>query len=115
MSYSRNSYSGLASATPDNRASVKRQRRGTTGTARVAQRVRHPKLPLRETLALVRVIATGQATIGDLKRTARMSRATIYRLLSCCERDLGMRIDCESRVFKLRDWGVLNRRRLMKP
>ena len=75
---------------------------------------RRPKLPLRETIAILRVIATRRATITDLTRAVRMSRATVYRLLTGCKRDLGMRIDCESRVFKLRDWGLLNRRRVLK-
>jgi hypothetical protein len=43
-----------------------------------------------------------------------MSRASVYRLLTGCKRDLGMRIDCEARVFKLRDWGLLNRRKVLK-
>jgi hypothetical protein len=71
-------------------------------------------LPLRETIAILRVIATGRATIADLTQAVHMSRATVYRLLTGCKRDLGMRIDCESRVFKLRDWGLLNRRRVLR-
>jgi len=76
-------------------------------------RARRPKLPLRETLAILRVIAASRATITDLTRSVRMSRATVYRLLAGCKRDLGMQIECESRVFKLRDWGLLNRRRVL--
>lgn len=75
---------------------------------------RRPKLPVRETLAILRVIATRRATITDLTQAARMSRASVYRLLMGCKRDLGMRIDCEARVFKLRDWGLLNRRKVLK-
>jgi hypothetical protein len=82
--------------------------------SRGRDRARRPKLPLRETLEILRVIAARRATINDLTRSVRMSRATVYRLLAGCRRDLGMRIDCESRVFKLRDWGLLNRRRVLR-
>jgi IclR helix-turn-helix domain len=69
---------------------------------------------VRETLAILRVIATRRATITDLTQAVRMSRASVYRLLTGCKRDLGMRIDCEARVFKLLDWGLLNRRKVLK-
>jgi hypothetical protein len=100
----------------------RRSGRRTGATKRVpkrfpSRRVGHaerPKLPLRETLEILRVIAARRATINDLTRSVRMSRATVYRLLAGCKRDLGMRIDCESRVFKLRDWGLLNRRRVLR-
>lgn len=81
---------------------------------RVPRGARRPKLPLRETLTMLRVIATRRTTVQNLTRTVDMSRATVYRLLSGCRRELGMRIDCESGVLKLRDWGVLNRRRVLK-
>jgi IclR helix-turn-helix domain len=86
------------------------------GSAQTPRRrpVRRPKLPLRETLAILRVIATRRATITDLTRAVHMSRATVYRIMTACKRDLGMRIECEARVFKLRDWGLLNRRKVLK-
>jgi DNA-binding transcriptional ArsR family regulator len=86
---------------------------GSTQTSS-RRHARHPKVPLRETLAILRVIATRRATITDLTRAVRMSRATVYRLLMACKRDLGMRIECEARVFELRDWGLLNRRKVLK-
>jgi hypothetical protein len=92
-----------------------RYSRGNGATQTSSRRhARHPKVPLRETLAILRVIATRRATITDLTRAVRMSRATVYRLLTACKRDLGMRIECEARVFKLRDWGLLNRRKVLK-
>lgn len=75
---------------------------------------RRPKLPVRETLTILRVIATRRATIRELTRAVRMSRATVYRLLTGCRRDLGVRVECESRVLKLRDWGLLNPRKVLK-
>ena len=98
---------------PDRRTRIHKE-----GAKRIPNRMRRharrPKLPLRETLAILRVIATRRATITDLTRAVRMSRATVYRLLTGCKRDLGMRIDCEARVFRLRDWGLLNRRKVLK-
>lgn len=82
--------------------------------SRNRRHTRRPKLPLREVIVIVRVIATRRATIDDLTRAVRMSRATVYRLLAGCRRDLGIRIDCESRVLKLRGWGLLNGRRVLK-
>lgn len=93
------------------------ERRTSTPKDDAPRRRRHarrPKLPVRETLAILRVIATRRATITDLTQAARMSRASVYRLLTGCKRDLGMRIDCEARVFKLRDWGLLDRRKVLK-
>ena len=98
----------------NHRTLVYKAHKGDPPRERSDHRARHPKMPLRETLAIVRVIATRQATITDLTRAVRMSRATVYRLLTGCKRDLEMQIDCESRIFKVRDWGVLNRRRVME-
>lgn len=94
----------------------------STAPAAIAKRVptrarplaRRPKLPIRQALTILRVIATRDATIQELTSVVRMSRATVYRLLSGCRRDLGVRIDRESRVLKLRDWGLLNRRKVLK-
>jgi DNA-binding IclR family transcriptional regulator len=68
---------------------------------------------MRETLKLIRVIATRRATTRDLTRTVRVSRATIFRLLAACERELGVRIECEGGVFSLQDWGLLNQRKVL--
>jgi DNA-binding IclR family transcriptional regulator len=68
---------------------------------------------MRETLKLIRVIAMGRATVRDLTRTVRVSRATIFRLLAACERELGVRIECEGGVFSLQDWGLLNQRKVL--
>ncbi|MBS0418029.1 MAG: helix-turn-helix domain-containing protein [Proteobacteria bacterium] len=109
----RSSHSTPAPRNADRRTS---NRKGDVRPNPTAKRghARRPKLPLRETLAILRVIATRRATIAELTRAVRMSRATVYRLLTGCKRDLGMRIECESRVFKLRDWGLLNRRKVLK-
>lgn len=112
---SKNRRSGRITRNAEGRASGPK---GGVSRARVLTQsrgpaARRPKLPLRETLALLRIIATRRATISDLTDSVRMSRATVYRLLTGCKRDLGMRIDCEARVFKLRDWGLLNRHRVL--
>jgi hypothetical protein len=43
-----------------------------------------------------------------------VSRATMSRLLAECKCELGMRIECEAGIYTLRDWGFLNRRRVLK-
>jgi hypothetical protein len=69
---------------------------------------------MRESLKLIRVVATRRATVLDLTRAVRVSRATIFRLLAACQRDLGVRIECEEGVFNLCDWGLLDQRRVLR-
>ena len=67
----------------------------------------------REVLDLVREMATRDATIADLTRVTGTSRATLHRLLAKCKSDLRMRITCRAGIYAVRDWGVLNRRRIV--
>lgn len=114
--------SGLHDSRKRHTAPLRSGARSTNAAKQVSPRIgtrkrglaTHPKLPMRETLALLRAIATTRSTIDDLTTVVRMSRATIYRLLSRCRSDLCMRIDCESRVLRLRDWGLLNSRKVLK-
>lgn len=75
---------------------------------------RSPKLPIREALVLIRLIATRRVNVANLTRAARISRATVYRLLAACERDLKVRIECENGIFTLTDWGLLSPRKVLE-
>ena len=66
-----------------------------------------------KSLKLIRLIATRGARVTDLKRTLKVSRATVFRLIASSERDLGVHIECEQGKFVLRDWGVLNQRKVL--
>jgi hypothetical protein len=69
---------------------------------------------MRETVKLIRVIATREATLAQLTRAVGVSRATLFRRLAACRHDLGVHIECRKGVFSLRDWGLLDRRRVLR-
>src|ERR1700743_249883 len=74
------------------------KRRGAGQAYRPAAR---PKVSIREAIAVVRAMATPGATMRDLTRATQVSRATVYRLLANCERELGMRIECQKGTYKV--------------
>jgi hypothetical protein len=114
MLYSRRSQPRRMSRKAGGRTAIPKDGANHSRKGRTRPDTRRPKLPVRETLAILRVIATRRATITDLTQAVCMSRASIYRLLTGCKRELGVRIDCEARVFRLRDWGLLNRRKVLE-
>jgi DNA-binding IclR family transcriptional regulator len=68
---------------------------------------------MREALKLIRLIATRGAKVTDLMRLLGVSRATVFRLMAACERDLGVHIECDKGRFSLRSWGLLNQRKVL--
>lgn len=94
-------------------ARSRRSHRSAAG-ARHSRAPRSPKLPIREALVLIRLIATRRVTLTNLTRATRVSRATVYRLLAACERDLKVRIVCEDGIFTLTDWGLLSPRKVLE-
>jgi hypothetical protein len=56
----------------------------------------------------------GGSTIHALERAARVSRATVYRLLADCETELGMQFDYNEGHYSVRDWGLLRRHRVLQ-
>lgn len=77
-------------------------------------RTERPRIAVREILTVLRAIATGQHTYERLCAKAKISRATLYRLLADCERELSMRIDCDERIYSVTDWGILDRRKVLE-
>jgi len=69
---------------------------------------------MREALKLIRASANRGSTIADLKRAAGVSRATVFRLLAACQQELGVRIVCEDGIFRVCDWGILNKRKVLQ-
>jgi DNA invertase Pin-like site-specific DNA recombinase len=78
------------------------------------KRADRPKVSIREALVVLRNIERGAGTIVALRRAAHVSRATVYRLLADCERELGVRFECERGIYSVRDWGLLSRRRVLR-
>jgi DNA-binding IclR family transcriptional regulator len=68
---------------------------------------------MREALMVLRNMERGGGTINALERAARVSRATVYRLLADCEEELGIRFDYHEGIYSVRDWGLLSRRRVL--
>jgi hypothetical protein len=77
-------------------------------------RTASPKLPIREALVILREIAKRPISIESLIQKAAVSRATVYRVLADCERELGMQIACDDGIYSVRDWGLFNRRRFLE-
>ena len=77
------------------------------------ERADRPKVSMREALVVLRKMERGSGTIHALERAARVSRATVYRLLADCEQELGVRFTCSEGTYSVRDWGLLSRRRVL--
>jgi predicted DNA-binding transcriptional regulator YafY len=54
-----------------------------------------------------------QVTLKDLMRASGVSRSTVYRLIADCRRELGMDIECKAGLYRVRDWGLFNRNRVV--
>ena len=68
---------------------------------------------LQATLDVLRTLAAGGSTLEDLERVARRSQAGVYRLIAECRNGFDMDIECHGGVYAVRDWGLVNKRRLM--
>ena len=77
------------------------------------KRAERPKVSIREALLILRKMASGSSTIYALERATRVSRATVYRLLADCEKELGVRFNYHGGTYSVRDWGLLSRRRVL--
>jgi hypothetical protein len=66
------------------------------------------KVHLRKAVAMIRLIGTRPVTMTEITRVVRVSRATVFRLMAVCERDLGVRIESANGTFNVYDWGLLN-------
>jgi DNA invertase Pin-like site-specific DNA recombinase len=78
------------------------------------KRAGRPKVSMREALVVLRNMEKGTGTIDALERAAHISRATVYRLLSDCEHELGVRFNYHAGTYSVRDWGLLSRRRVLR-
>lgn len=81
--------------------------------SRKQKRADRPKISIREALVVLKKMEKGSGTISSLKEAAHVSRATVYRLLADCEEELGIRFNCESGTYSVKDWGLLSRRRVL--
>lgn len=78
------------------------------------KRAGRPKVSFREALVVLRNMENGKGTISALERAARVSRATVYRLLADCEAELGVRFKYTGRTYSVQDWGLLRRCRVLE-
>lgn len=73
-----------------------------------------PKLPIREALAILRACARGTCDAEELADIAG-SRSTFFRILRSLRKELGVSIDWDASLggYRVTDWGLINRRRLI--
>lgn len=63
-----------------------------------------------EAKKLIRIVASCPTSESKLKQRLGVSRATLFRLVAACRKDLEVDIRCSAGVFRLLDWGdFLNR------
>ena len=68
---------------------------------------------LQATLELLRTLAAGGSTLEELERVAQRSQAGVYRLIAECRDAFDMEIECHEGIYAVRDWGLVNKRRLV--
>jgi DNA invertase Pin-like site-specific DNA recombinase len=78
------------------------------------KRADRPKVSIRQALIVLRNMERGAGTIDALGRATGVSRATVYRILADCKRELGVRFNCEKGAYAVEDWGLLSRRRVLR-
>lgn len=72
---------------------------------------RKSRLDIHTLLTILRALRDQPLSQADIRRVARISPATFFRLLLSA-RELGIAIECDDGRYSVTDWGIINRRRL---
>jgi hypothetical protein len=72
------------------------------------------KVTLNKIMSLIRhVYAYPEARANQLCDMLQIHRATFYRAIQTAKEELGVVIELEKRGYKVKDWGLLNREKVI--